>query len=194
VFTFPGRRNLAPYSYFGVMSHDPPHVCIGICASRSKPGGQKDTLRNILDTKGRALARRVLSLASVLPVLSGNDGSGLATPEPIGPGLVCAEFTLSMMSDWFVESANHTCGEFDADVDELELVGLTPIPSVKVTPPRVKESAVHMECKLVHTYPVRFLLPPSLVLAASSTPSAAHRLCAWLRRSGDGWAAQRAER
>jgi len=111
-----GVRNLAPYSYFGAMAHDPPHVCIGICRSRGKPSGKKDTLANILETK---------------------------------------EFTLNMMSEWFIESANHTCGEFDFEVDELGLVGLTPIPSQKVKPPRVKESAVHMECKLVHTYEVK---------------------------------------
>ena len=70
-----------------------------------------------------------------------------------------AEFTLNMMSEWFVESANHTCGEFDADVDELSLVGLTPVESHKVKPPRVKESAVHMECKLVHTYEVTKMHP-----------------------------------
>lgn len=29
-----------------------------------------------------------------------------------------------------------------------ELAGLTPIPSEKVKPPRIAESAVHMECKL----------------------------------------------
>uniref|UniRef100_A0A061SEF3 Flavo protein oxygenase n=1 Tax=Tetraselmis sp. GSL018 TaxID=582737 RepID=A0A061SEF3_9CHLO len=111
-----GVRNLAPFSYFGAMSHDPPHVCIGICRSRSKATGKKDTLANILATK---------------------------------------EFTLNMMSEWFVESANHTCGEFDDDVDELSLAGLTPLPSLKVAPPRVKESSVHLECKLVHTYEVR---------------------------------------
>ncbi len=35
-----GVRNLAPHSYFNVMSHDPPHVVIG-------SSGRKDTLTNI---------------------------------------------------------------------------------------------------------------------------------------------------
>ncbi len=38
-----------------------------------------------------------------------------------------------MMSEWFVKAANHTCGPFDPDVDELELAGLTAIPSVRVS-------------------------------------------------------------
>jgi flavin reductase (DIM6/NTAB) family NADH-FMN oxidoreductase RutF len=31
---------------------------------------------------------------------------------------------------------------------EFEMTGLTPIPSVKVKPPRVKEAPIHFECKL----------------------------------------------
>ena len=34
-------------------------------------------------------------------------------------------------------------------VDEFELAGLTPAPSVMVAPPRVKESPIQLECKLV---------------------------------------------
>eukprot|EP00879_Flechtneria_rotunda_P032848 GHRR01036248.1.p1 GENE.GHRR01036248.1~~GHRR01036248.1.p1 ORF type:complete len:212 (+),score=66.53 GHRR01036248.1:202-837(+) len=57
-------------------------------------------------------------------------------------------FTLNMMSEWFVEAANHTCGDYDRGVDEFKVSGLTPIPSKRVLPPRVKESAVQMECVL----------------------------------------------
>ena len=42
------------------------------------------------------------------------------------------EFTINIISEWFLESANHTCGEYDRGVNELELAGLTPVPSVKV--------------------------------------------------------------
>ena len=42
------------------------------------------------------------------------------------------EFVLNMMSEWFLESANHTCGSYDRGVDELLLANLTPVPSVKV--------------------------------------------------------------
>ncbi len=62
------------------------------------------------------------------------------------------EFTVNVLSEWFLEQANHTCGNYDAGVDEMALSGLTPLPSTKVNPPRVKESAVHMECVLKHKY------------------------------------------
>ena len=32
-----GVRNLSPYSYFNVMSHDPPYVCIGMWGPRALP-------------------------------------------------------------------------------------------------------------------------------------------------------------
>jgi len=41
-----------------------------------------------------------------------------------------------------------TAIEFDANESEFEKAGLTPIPSEEVKPFRVKESPVHMECKV----------------------------------------------
>ena len=36
-------------------------------------------------------------------------------------------------------------------MDELAAAGLTPIPSKLVRPPRVKETPIHFECKLIQT-------------------------------------------
>jgi hypothetical protein len=71
------------------------------------------------------------------------------------PALMCdREFVVCIMSDWYVEAANHTCGDYARGVNEWELSGLTPIPSTMVKAPRVKESAVHMECKLRHVHEI----------------------------------------
>ena len=59
-----GGRNLAPFSYFGIVSHKPAILCISV--SRRK-GELKDTSRNLLDT-GQAvvhLADRTLAEAMV---------------------------------------------------------------------------------------------------------------------------------
>ena len=48
----------------------------------------------------------------------------------------------------YAQAANHTCGDYDRGVDEFEVSGLTPVDSHKVKPPRVRESAVQLECKL----------------------------------------------
>eukprot|EP01035_Chromulina_nebulosa_P020627 gene20627-26744_t len=108
-----GIRNIAPYSYFGAVAHDPPTVTLGICTGRN--GLHKDTLVNILET---------------------------------------GEFVLNVISEWFLESANYTCGNFPFDIDEIEVANLTPIPSDYVSPPRIKESGVHMECKLAGKHEV----------------------------------------
>lgn len=44
-----GVRNAAPFSFFNVLSKDPPLLAIGIQAD--KDGTMKDTARNILDTR-----------------------------------------------------------------------------------------------------------------------------------------------
>ena len=62
---------------------------------------------------------------------------------------------VNLIGEWFIEAANHCCGNFDYGEDEMELSGLTPLPSLRVAPPRVAESAVQMECKLRHTYEVK---------------------------------------
>lgn len=65
------------------------------------------------------------------------------------------ECVVHIISDWFVEAANHTCGAYDYDVDEIELSGLNTLPSVKVQPHRIAESAIQMECVLDHIHDVK---------------------------------------
>lgn len=64
------------------------------------------------------------------------------------------EFVVCIMSEWFINAANHTCGNFSPDEDEFDVSGLTRIASLRVKPPRVGESAFHMECKLRHHYDI----------------------------------------
>jgi hypothetical protein len=51
-----------------------------------------------------------------------------------------------------VEQMNLTSKTIPPTESEFELAGLTPIPSIKIKPPRVKESLVTMECEMVHHY------------------------------------------
>lgn len=61
------------------------------------------------------------------------------------------------MSSWYLESANHTCGAFPPEVDELQQAGLTTVASVNVKPPRVAEAAVQLECEVCDTLSYCFL-------------------------------------
>lgn len=58
------------------------------------------------------------------------------------------------MSEWFLEAANHTCGNFPEDVSEFDQAGLTAVECVKVAPPRVAEAAVALECVVRSIIPI----------------------------------------
>ena len=45
------------------------------------------------------------------------------------------------------EQMNLCSGDFPSDINEIEESGLTEVPSVKISVPRIKESPVHFECK-----------------------------------------------
>eukprot|EP00960_Hanusia_phi_P057354 763541-Hanusia_phi.AAC.2 len=109
-----GYVNVAPYSYTGAISHDPPALVVS-CA-RKAGEAMKDTLSNVLETK---------------------------------------EFVVNIMSEWYAESANHTCGNFPPEVNEMDVAGLTPLPSEMISPPRVAESAINFECRLIHHYDMK---------------------------------------
>jgi flavin reductase (DIM6/NTAB) family NADH-FMN oxidoreductase RutF len=59
------------------------------------------------------------------------------------------EFVLNIVSEDFAEKMNATSGDYPPEVDEFAVSGLTPLPSNLVRPPRVAESRVHMECRLI---------------------------------------------
>lgn len=59
------------------------------------------------------------------------------------------EFVANVVSYELREAMNLTSGEYDASVNEFEVAGLTMQPSSRVRPPRVKESPVGFECKVV---------------------------------------------
>jgi flavin reductase (DIM6/NTAB) family NADH-FMN oxidoreductase RutF len=59
------------------------------------------------------------------------------------------QFVVNLVSEENAEQMNITAIEFDYGVDELAQAGLTPLPSVRVKPPRIAESPVSMECELM---------------------------------------------
>ncbi len=58
------------------------------------------------------------------------------------------EFVINIVTDDNVHAMNQTSANYAADVSEFDAVGLTPLPSIKVRPPRVAESPIHLECIL----------------------------------------------
>ncbi|WP_264521093.1 flavin reductase family protein [Flavobacterium sp. N1994] len=66
--------------------------------------------------------------------------------------LATKQFVVNMVTEELVEQMNITAKAVPYDVDEFELASVTPIPSQKVKPMRVKESPISFECELVHHY------------------------------------------
>ncbi|GHC75894.1 Asp/Glu/hydantoin racemase [Pseudorhodoferax aquiterrae] len=58
------------------------------------------------------------------------------------------EFVWNLATRPLAEAMNASCAAVPPEVNEFELAGLTPVPSVRVAPPRVGESPVAFECKL----------------------------------------------
>ncbi|MFO1444948.1 flavin reductase family protein [Bacillus sp. Bva_UNVM-123] len=58
------------------------------------------------------------------------------------------EFVINVVSEDIVEQMNHCAADFPAEIDELEVSGLNKAESKTVKVPRIKESKVHLECKL----------------------------------------------
>ncbi len=57
-------------------------------------------------------------------------------------------FVVNTVSSWMAGPMNYCSAEFPYGVSELEKSGFTAVPSLKVAPPRIAQSPIHMECEL----------------------------------------------
>jgi flavin reductase (DIM6/NTAB) family NADH-FMN oxidoreductase RutF len=104
-----GIVNGAPFSYFNIVSSNPPMISLAIQRSA---GRQKDTARNIIGLK---------------------------------------EFVVHVVDEDNVEEINKTAASLAPNESEIELANLTPVESVKISVPGVKEAKIRMECILEHS-------------------------------------------
>ena len=114
-----GVYNLAPFSYFAVLSTKPAVVGIGI--GRKRDGRKKDTQVNIEFAK---------------------------------------DFVINMVTESMAKAMNQASGEYPSEVDEFKETGLTPAQSDLIRSPRVVESPVNMECRLMQI--LEFGEPPRI--------------------------------
>jgi flavin reductase (DIM6/NTAB) family NADH-FMN oxidoreductase RutF len=114
-----GVYNLAPFSYFAVLSSKPAVVGIGVARKRS--GQKKDTQANIEFTK---------------------------------------DFVINIVTESMARAMNQTSAEYPSQVDEFREAGLSAAQSDLVKSPRVVESPVNMECKLMQI--LEFGEPPRI--------------------------------
>jgi flavin reductase (DIM6/NTAB) family NADH-FMN oxidoreductase RutF len=104
-----GVLNGAPFSYFNIVSSNPPMISLSIQRSA---GRKKDTARNIIESK---------------------------------------EFVVHIVDEHNVEKINQTAASLPPDQSEVNLANLTPVDSIKISVPGVKEAKIRMECSLEHS-------------------------------------------
>jgi flavin reductase (DIM6/NTAB) family NADH-FMN oxidoreductase RutF len=80
------------------------------------------------------------------PMVRGGDGKRKDTLNNIE---ATREFVVNVVSEDFAAKMNVCSAEFPPEIDEFCESHLTPVPSDLVKPPRVKESRINMECKLL---------------------------------------------
>jgi flavin reductase (DIM6/NTAB) family NADH-FMN oxidoreductase RutF len=61
------------------------------------------------------------------------------------------QFVVNSANSWLIDPLVHCAGDYPYGVNELEVVGLTTLPSKLVKPFRVAESAMQMECEVYDT-------------------------------------------
>ena len=64
------------------------------------------------------------------------------------------EFAVNIVSEDFAEQMVSTSTDFEPEVNEFEISGLTPEPCQKISPPKVAEAKISFECKLNKIIPV----------------------------------------
>ncbi len=104
-----GRPNVAPYSFFNMLSANPP-VCFFSPGIKGRGGTKKDSLLNVEEVP---------------------------------------EFVHNVVTEDIGKRMNQAAFPYDHGENEFEFAGLTQEPSERVRPPRVAESPVHLECRVV---------------------------------------------
>lgn len=113
-----GTLNGAPFSYFNIVSANPPMISLAI---QRNQGERKDTARNIIESK---------------------------------------EFVVHIVDEQNVEKVNQTAANLPPEESEVEQAQLTPVESMKISVPGIKEAKIRLEC----------LLEQSLELGGSDAP------------------------
>jgi flavin reductase (DIM6/NTAB) family NADH-FMN oxidoreductase RutF len=90
----------------------------------------------------------VVCFCNSIRVRDGSKKDTLRNVEAVG------EFVINVVSEDFAQQMVACSGDYPPNVSEFDVSGLTPIPSDLVKPPRVKESRVQMECRLLQVVTV----------------------------------------
>ena len=77
--------------------------------------------------------------------------TSVGAKDSLRNAVATGEFVVSLCSEDLVEQVNRSGTDYPADVSEYDAIGVTREPSRQVAPPRVAESPVALECRVVGT-------------------------------------------
>lgn len=83
------------------------------------------------------------------PIITFASGYRVPPKDTLANVRATGEFVVNIVSEEIAEAMNACSGEYPAGVNEFELSGLTPVPGDLVRAPRVRESHVNMECRVL---------------------------------------------
>jgi len=130
-----GRTNLAPFSYFMACHSYVPALAVSI-------GSRTDGPTGVTNPSDRAEGDTVGP---------GTGLSAVARPKDTAANIAATgELVVNLVTSELVETMNLTAAAFPTGIDELEAAGLTPAASTRVGPPRVAESPLAIECRVMH--------------------------------------------
>lgn len=101
-----GVLNGAPFSYFTIVSSNPPMISLAV---QRRAGAPKDTANNILEAQ---------------------------------------EFVVHIVDRDNVEAINKTAATLPPEQSEILAAGLTPVDSLRIKVPGIREAKIRMECTL----------------------------------------------
>lgn len=81
-------------------------------------------------------------------------GAHAGRKDTLNNARVTGEFVVNIVSGALIEPMNLSSADVPPDIDEFTLAGVSKAASVRVKPPRVAESPIHFECKVLHIYDV----------------------------------------
>jgi flavin reductase (DIM6/NTAB) family NADH-FMN oxidoreductase RutF len=105
-----------------------------------------DGIRNLAPFSFFTVASANPPVVVFAPMVRGSDGERKDTMHNVE---ATREYVINVVSEDFAEKMNVCSGEYPPDVDEFAVSGLKPLASDLVQPPRVAESRISMECRLI---------------------------------------------
>ncbi len=89
---------------------------------------------------------------SYVPALAVSIGSREGRPKDSRANIEAGgEFVVNLATEELIDKVVLSAADFPPGVSEIEVAGLTALPSTLVKPPRIAESPIHIECRVLHT-------------------------------------------